>query len=107
MQQSSVDQPADSILSSDTIPIYGLYQNKKDERSQMFNRAMKHAYENPIEKYLNSGLVSNPSKHYSRLSLSDLAAAIPAQSTERSTDSRHSPSLLGDVDHEKNFKVHF
>ena len=73
----------------------------------MFNAAMKHAYENPIERYLNSSMASVPSKHYSRLSLSDLAAAIPAQSTERSTDSVHTPSLFGDVDHEKNFKVHF
>ena len=52
LQTSLDDTPIESILKSEREPLYGLYQETKDERNELFNRAMEQAYKNPIEKYL-------------------------------------------------------
>ena len=68
---------------------------------------MKEAYERPNDFDLEPSLLSvtNP---YSRTSLEELAAAIPEApelTTNQSVGER--PTLVGDIDHERNFKAHF
>ena len=105
LQSNLDDDPIESILKSEREPLYGLYQETKDERNELFNRAMEYAYKNPIDKYL-TGWITVPPKHYSRVSLEDLAAELTDRATETGNDSEVQ-TLLGDTNHEKNFKVHF
>ena len=100
------EPPSESLLSSEE-PIYGLQNEVKEERTQIFAHAMKEAYERPNDQEFEPSLLSSRNP-YSRTSLEALAAAIPDEPEKKQQVKKDTrPTLIGDVDHERNFNAHF
>ena len=68
---------------------------------------MKEAYEKPNDIEFEPSLLSS-SNPYSRTSLEELAAAIPDEPEKNNKyKTAERPTLVGDIDHERNFNAHF
>ena len=101
------DEPPSESLFSNEEPIYGLQNEVKEERTQIFADAMKEAYDRPNDHEFEPSLLSSRNP-YSRTSLEALAAAIPEEPEKKKQVKKDNrPTLLGDIDHERNFKAHF